>query len=271
MAVALSDGYAASPRHIKATSSAAAGPAAVDVMEAPRVAPLAPARVSIPSTSPVVQIACGQHHTVVLTYAGECFTFGSNQYGQLGSGDLQSHAGPVQVHGTAQGSVLQVAAGGNHTVLLTGRGDVLTFGAHAKGQLGRGQAEWLAAATAEATAAAAGTVVGADAESGGGDKVQAAPADDASALNRQKFLWHCAPSIVAGLGPQFGKKVTWIGASGDQTFFKIDESLITGSMLSKVSVVADKQTIRKWRLCGVWNIVLHWFKAVCIFFLKGRK
>lgn len=243
LAVAFSDAYSAavSPRHVKGPNGAA-----VDALEAPRVAPLAPARVSIPSASPVVQIACGQHHTVVLTYAGECFTFGSNQYGQLGSGDLQSHAGPVQVHGTAQGSVLQVAAGGNHTVLLTGRGDVLTFGSHARGQLGRGQAEWLAATAATAAAAAAGA--SADADVAGVDK--AAP-DDAAALNRQKFLWHCLPSCVGGLGPQFGKKVTWIGASGDQTFFKIDESLITGAMLSKVSVVADKQTIRKLLLRNV--------------------
>lgn len=49
--------------------------------------------------------------------------------------------------------------------------------------------------------------------------------------------------IHSGIGPNFGKKATWIGASGDQTFFKIDESLITGPMLSKVNIVADKNAI----------------------------
>lgn len=48
----------------------------------------------------------------------------------------------------------------------------------------------------------------------------------------------------SGIGPNFGKKATSIFASGDQTFFKIDESLITGAMLSKVNIVADKNTIR---------------------------
>lgn len=49
--------------------------------------------------------------------------------------------------------------------------------------------------------------------------------------------------IYSGLGPSFGKKATWIGASGDQTFIKIDESLITTHILPKVNVVANKKTI----------------------------
>lgn len=49
----------------------------------------------------------------------------------------------------------------------------------------------------------------------------------------------------SGIGPNVGKRATWIGASGDQSFIMIDESLITGSMLSKVNVLADKQTISK--------------------------
>lgn len=36
-----------------------------------------------------------------------------------------------------------------------------------------------------------------------------------------------------------------IFACGDQTFFKIDESILTGSMLPKINIVADKTTIRK--------------------------
>lgn len=53
--------------------------------DAQRVAPLAPARISLSSNSPIIQIACGLHHTVLLTLAGEVFTFGSNQFGQLGN------------------------------------------------------------------------------------------------------------------------------------------------------------------------------------------
>lgn len=55
------------------------------------------------------------------------------------------------------------------------------------------------------------------------------------------------PPVIpfSGLGPSYGKKVTWIGANGDQTFIKIDESLITAQMLPKMHVVANKKTIRE--------------------------
>lgn len=109
--------------------------AEVDRDTTPRVAPLPPQKVSLPTSNPVVQIACGLHHTVVLTQSGDVFTFGSNQYGQLGTGDLLAYAGPVKVQ--LSSTVVQVAAGSNHTVLLSSRGVIYTFGQHTKGQLGR--------------------------------------------------------------------------------------------------------------------------------------
>lgn len=198
----------------------------------------------MPRHSPVVQIACGLHHTVVLNQDGECYTFGSNQYGQLGTGDLQPQWRTVKVRfAAAFGTVQQVAAGSNHTVLLTSKGAVLTFGNHVKGQLGRLQSDWVQQQQQT-------FVDGADTEDGAEDPMAASPVDvgdplSEAAQNLQKFLWHCVPSVVNGIGPKYGKKIMWIGASGDQTFFKIDESLITASMLSKINVVADKQTIRK--------------------------
>lgn len=44
--------------------------------DTPRVAPLPPQKVLIPSSSPIIQIACGLHHTALLTQNGEVFTFG---------------------------------------------------------------------------------------------------------------------------------------------------------------------------------------------------
>lgn len=107
----------------------------VDRDTTPRVAPLPPQRVILPTCSPVIQIACGLHHTVVLTQSGEVFTFGSNQYGQLCTGDLLPYVGPVQVK--LNSCIVQVAAGSNHTVLLSSRGVIYTCGNHLKGQLGR--------------------------------------------------------------------------------------------------------------------------------------
>lgn len=65
---------------------------------------------------------------MVLLQNGEVYTFGSNIYGQLGVGDLVAHAGPVHVK--LSGIITQVAAGSNHTVVLTSKGEVFTFGAY---------------------------------------------------------------------------------------------------------------------------------------------
>ncbi|KAM8720838.1 hypothetical protein ACLKA7_006822 [Drosophila subpalustris] len=237
----------------------------------PRVAPLAPQLLQLPTGSPIVQVACGLHHTVLLTLAGEVFTFGSNQYGQLGSGDLQPVSGPIRVQ--VQGAISQVAAGSNHTVLLTHKGVVYTFGNYQKGQLGRlpseyGQKPGLvgvappphsaqpqpAPPTATAAAAAppqpqqqeeesASSDVACILPGGSKESILIPPNTAALIAQRQKFLWNCAPGAVFGLGPSYGKKVTWIGANGDQTFIKIDESLITAQMLPKMHVVANKKTI----------------------------
>lgn len=93
-----------------------------------RVVPLPPQKVNIPSPSPVIQIACGLHHTLCLTQDGTVFTFGSNQYGQLGTGDLLPYTGPVQVK--LNSVIVQIAAGSNHSCLLSSRGVCYTFGNH---------------------------------------------------------------------------------------------------------------------------------------------
>lgn len=48
-----------------------------------------------------------------------------------------------------------------------------------------------------------------------------------------------------------------IFASGDQTFLKVDESLLTGAMLSKINVVADKSTICKYLSNYAIHIALY--------------
>lgn len=138
------------------------------------VAPLPPQKVTLPSPSAVIQISCGLHHTVVLTLAGEVFTFGSNQYGQLGTGDLQAVSGPIQIK--VPGLVSQVVAGSNHTVLLTYKGAVYTFGSYQKGQLGRAPNDFQ---------------INSNSNEEGANKH-----DEHVLTQRQKFLWNCTPGIV---------------------------------------------------------------------------
>lgn len=74
----------------------------------------------------IIQVAAGLHHSVLLTEAGHVYTFGSNAHGQLGHGDVMNRSTPTKVKTemVAKGQITQVAAGSNHTMLLTSFGEV---------------------------------------------------------------------------------------------------------------------------------------------------
>lgn len=91
-----------------------------------RIACIPPDFIKLPSDSPVIQIACGLHHSVLLMQNGQVFSFGSNQYGQLGCGDILAKSNIQLVKLPC--SAVHIAAGNNHTVVLTAKGDVFTFG-----------------------------------------------------------------------------------------------------------------------------------------------
>lgn len=82
-------------------------------------------------------MSVGNYHTILLCADHQVYTFGSNNNGQLGTGDTSKRFGPVRVNLPANVQVVQAVAGANHCVLRTMSGEVLTFGAHRMGQLGR--------------------------------------------------------------------------------------------------------------------------------------
>ena len=91
------------------------------------------------SVSNVLQLEVGRAHAVALLSNGSVVTFGSNDSGQLGNGGA-----PTLIANTAQatvgivGSVVAVAAGNAHTLVLTDAGDVYMAGLNVSGQLGLG-------------------------------------------------------------------------------------------------------------------------------------
>ncbi|XP_066580931.1 E3 ubiquitin-protein ligase MYCBP2 [Prorops nasuta] len=172
--------------------------------DAARIVSMPPARVSIPGDIPVIQVSCGLHHTVILLQNGDVYTFGSNIYGQLGAGDLTVHAGLVRVKLPSTG--IQVAAGSNHTVVLTSKGEVYTFGSQ-KGQSG---IDWWSGRNEMSN-------------------------------NISPSNWNCFPNLVPNIGQRWGRRATWVGAAGDQTFVKIDE--INFISLSRSTVMANKNCI----------------------------
>jgi alpha-tubulin suppressor-like RCC1 family protein len=91
----------------------------------------------------VVGIAAGSGHTLALTADGRVYSWGSNQYGQLGIGSSfpSSSNSPVAVLGSGliEGkAVVAISAGTSHSMAVTSDGKVYVWGAGSSGQLGTG-------------------------------------------------------------------------------------------------------------------------------------
>jgi len=102
-----------------------------------------PGLVSLPGAGgPVVSAAAGGRFALALTASGQLYSFGSNRYGQLGtagsSGSEEANPVPrrVALPGVS-GPVSGVAAGSDHSLVLTAAGGLFTFGENRYGQLGR--------------------------------------------------------------------------------------------------------------------------------------
>jgi alpha-tubulin suppressor-like RCC1 family protein len=83
-----------------------------------------------------VELGGGREHVVARRADGTVWTWGSSQYGQLGSGSTANRSTPGQVAGLA--GVTQIAAGHYHSMALLGDGTVRTWGMNGQGQLGDG-------------------------------------------------------------------------------------------------------------------------------------
>ncbi|GFT15113.1 x-linked retinitis pigmentosa GTPase regulator [Nephila pilipes] len=85
---------------------------------------------------PILQIACGDEHTAILTASGRLFTFGSNEWGQLGHGHTRTISKPSFVKALKGERVTVLACGRSHTLVATAGGHVYGFGSNSEGQLG---------------------------------------------------------------------------------------------------------------------------------------
>ncbi|MCB0735932.1 MAG: T9SS type A sorting domain-containing protein [Bacteroidetes bacterium] len=99
------------------------------------------------ANDPVVQVAAGSNHSMVLTKSGKLYAFGGNGYGQLGIGNNTSEYEPVRVKmGDYDGTtylgdnsanpIVAIDAGDYHSIVLTANGQVYSFGLNGDGQLG---------------------------------------------------------------------------------------------------------------------------------------
>eukprot|EP00062_Callorhinchus_milii_P006572 gi/632947251/ref/XP_007888958.1/ PREDICTED: E3 ubiquitin-protein ligase MYCBP2 isoform X6 [Callorhinchus milii] len=157
---------------------------------------------------------------------------------------------PGAVHFDYELRAVQVSCGFHHSVILMENGDVYTFGYGQHGQLGHGDVNSRGSPTLIQDLPGPCTQVAA------GSNHTALLLTDGQVFTFGSFskgqlgrpildmpFWNTKPSPMPNIGSKFGRKATWIGASGDQTFLRIDEALINSHVLSTSEIFASKNIV----------------------------
>ncbi|XP_023615250.1 serine/threonine-protein kinase Nek8 isoform X10 [Myotis lucifugus] len=85
----------------------------------------------------LLSVDLGTAHSAAVTASGDCYTFGSNQHGQLGTNARRVSRAPCQVQGLQGIKIAMVACGDAFTVAIGAEGEVYSWGKGARGRLGR--------------------------------------------------------------------------------------------------------------------------------------
>ncbi|XP_010263934.1 PREDICTED: protein RCC2 homolog isoform X2 [Nelumbo nucifera] len=85
-----------------------------------------------------VASGCTSCHCVALDVEGRCYTWGRNEKGQLGHGDMLQRDRPTVVSDLSKYKIIKAGAGRSHTVVVTEDGSSFSFGWNKHGQLGSG-------------------------------------------------------------------------------------------------------------------------------------
>ncbi len=99
---------------------------------------LQPVRVSAPAGVTFTAVAAGRTHSVALASDGSVYTWGNNQYGQLGDGTTTNRPAPVEAALPSGVAAVAIAAGEYFTVALGSDGVAYAWGANQFGRLGDG-------------------------------------------------------------------------------------------------------------------------------------
>jgi alpha-tubulin suppressor-like RCC1 family protein len=85
-----------------------------------------------------VDVQGGVDFTVALTRTGQLYSWGGNEFGQLGDGSTAARRTPALVAVPKHTKVVAIAAGTDHMLALTSKGQVLAWGRNHRGQVGNG-------------------------------------------------------------------------------------------------------------------------------------
>jgi RCC1 and BTB domain-containing protein len=85
-----------------------------------------------------VKVSSGINFSIALNDEGKVFAWGSNTYGQLGTGGLKSVSEPILLESLTREKIVDISCGDNYSGIVTQNGDVYTWGFGNEGQLGHG-------------------------------------------------------------------------------------------------------------------------------------
>ncbi|NXL87493.1 HERC5 ligase, partial [Alectura lathami] len=85
---------------------------------------------------PLAQIAAGGAHSVAVSLSGAVYSWGKNNFGQLGLGHTEDRDCPSYIKALEHWKTVFISCGADHTAVLSKDGLVCTFGAGGAGQLG---------------------------------------------------------------------------------------------------------------------------------------
>ncbi|XP_008442150.1 ultraviolet-B receptor UVR8 isoform X2 [Cucumis melo] len=93
----------------------------------------------VPQKVSSVDISGGWRHTMALTTDGKLYGWGWNKFGQVGAGDNIDHCSPIQIKFPQDQKVIQISCGWRHTLAVTDKQNVFSWGRGTNGQLGHGE------------------------------------------------------------------------------------------------------------------------------------
>lgn len=87
---------------------------------------------------PIVRVESGQNFSLALNEEGKVYVWGSNSFGQLGTGSLNDLKEPSKLSTLLREKIVDVSCGDNFAGVVTEKGEVFTWGFGNDGQLGHG-------------------------------------------------------------------------------------------------------------------------------------
>jgi RCC1 and BTB domain-containing protein len=86
----------------------------------------------------IVKLSLGYYHAAAINDKGQVFTWGRGINGQLGHGSILNEDSLRVVSALINQFMIDIACGESHSMSLTNKGEVFTWGGGQLGQLGHG-------------------------------------------------------------------------------------------------------------------------------------